>query len=78
MRFPEPQIKAAIIHPEEEIREQALHFYSDVCSRDQSVMLLVIEAVKQYGREKAFSILRDAEHLRIRPEISVTSCVCVV
>ena len=63
MRLAESEIKAAIVHPEAEIREQALDFYSDVCSRDQSVMPLVIEAVEQYGRENAFSILRDAEHL---------------
>lgn len=63
MRLPESEIKAAIVHPEEEVRAQALHFYSDVCSRDQSVMPLVIEAVEHYSREKAFSLLRDAEHL---------------
>jgi len=63
MRLAESEIKAAILNPETEIREQALHFFSDVGSCDQSVMPLVISAVEQYGRDKAFSILRDAEHL---------------
>ena len=63
MRFPESKIKQAILHPEEEMREQALHYFSDARSQDDTVMPLVIQAVEKYGRDTAFSILRDAEHL---------------
>jgi hypothetical protein len=72
MRLPESAIKAAILHSGEEIREQALHYYSDVHSRDESVMPLVIDAVEKYGRNKAFSILRAAEYLAQSGAISRT------
>jgi hypothetical protein len=63
MRLPESQIKQAILHPVDEVREQALHYFSEVRSLDPTVMPLVIEAVEKHGREKAFSILRTAERL---------------
>jgi hypothetical protein len=63
MRTPESKIKQAILHPEEEMREQALHYFSDAHSQDDTVMPLVIQAVEKYGRDTAFSILRDADHL---------------
>ena len=46
MRTPEAQIKQAILHPEEEMREQALHYFSDARSQDDTVMPLVIQAVE--------------------------------
>ncbi|MGO8750508.1 MAG: hypothetical protein ACLQNE_31560 [Thermoguttaceae bacterium] len=63
MRLPESQIKQAILHPEAEIREQALHYLYDVLSRDESVMPLVIQAVEKHGKDKSFSIIREAECL---------------
>lgn len=63
MRLPESKIKEAILHPIDELREQALHYFSDVYSPDPTIMPLVIQAVEKYGRGKAFSIMRDAEHL---------------
>ena len=63
MRLPESKIKEAILHPIDEVREQALHYFSDVHSPDPMVMPLVIQAVEKYGRDQSFSILRDAEHL---------------
>ena len=63
MRLPESKIKEAILHPEEEIREKALHYFSDAPCEDVSIMPLVIEAVEKYGREMGFRLLRDAEHL---------------
>ena len=63
MHISESKIKAAIIHPEEEIRETALHYFSDAPCKDESIMPLVIQAVEKYGREIGFRLLRDAERL---------------
>jgi hypothetical protein len=63
MRTPDPTIKAAILHPEEEIREKALHYFSDAACEDESIMPLVVQAVEKYGREMGFRLLRDAEWL---------------
>ena len=63
MRLSEAKIKAAIQHPEQEVRLTALGYFADSYSGDESVMPLVIQAVETYGIEKAFRILRDAERL---------------
>jgi hypothetical protein len=63
MRLPEPKIKAAILHPEEDVRLTALAYFADSFTTDESLMPLVIEAIEKYGRESAFRILRDAERL---------------
>jgi hypothetical protein len=63
MRLPVEKIKAAILHPEEEVRLTAVRYFGDSPSGDASIMPLVIQAVEQYGHGSAFRILRDAEHL---------------
>ena len=63
MRCREATIKAAILHPEEEVRLAAVSYFSGSYSRDETVMPLVIRAVETYGRDKAFRILRAAESL---------------
>ena len=63
MRLPESKIKAAILHPEEDVRLTALAYFADSFTTVESLMPLVIEAVEKYGRESAFRILRDAERL---------------
>ena len=63
MHTPESKIKEAILHPVHEIREKALHYFSDANCEDESIMPLVIQAVEKYGRRIAFHILRDAEWL---------------
>ena len=62
-RLTEAKIKAAIQHPEEEVRLTALRYFDDSYSRDESVMPLVIQAVETYGVETSFSILREADCL---------------
>ena len=64
MRTPESTIKAAILHPEREIRCDALRYFTDAHSEDESVMPLVIEAVEKYGRGGTFYFLKDAAQLR--------------
>jgi len=63
MRLPESKIKTAILHPINEVREQALHYFSDVRSPDPTVMPRVIQAVEKHGRDSCFNLLRAAEHL---------------
>ena len=63
MRLPESNIKSAILHPQEDVRLTAVGYFSDAFSNDLTLMPLVIEAVKKYGRETAFRILRDADRL---------------
>src|ERR1035437_8963832 len=63
MRTPEDKIKAAILHPEEEIRCVAARYFSDPYSTNPSIMPLVIESVEKYGRENAFPLLRNADRL---------------
>lgn len=63
MRLPESKIKAAIQHPEEEVRLTALRYFTDSLNNDASVMPLVIKAVETFGIDSAFRILRDAERL---------------
>ena len=63
MRLLEPKIKAAILHPDEEVRVTAVSYFSGSFSQDETIMPLVIQAVETYGREKAFRILRAAESL---------------
>ena len=63
MRLAESVVKAAFVHPEEEIRLTAVYYFSRSFSRDEAVMPLVIQAVERYGRNRAFRILWEAEHL---------------
>jgi len=63
MRTPESKIKQAILHPVEEIREKALHYFSDAHCEDETIMPRLIQSVAKYGREMGFRILRAAERL---------------
>lgn len=63
MRLPESDIKAAILHPEEQVRLTALAYFPDSFGTDESVMPLVIEAVEKYGRATSFRMMRDAGRL---------------
>ncbi len=62
-RLTEAKIKAAIQHPEQEVRLTALRYFDDSYSRDESIMPLVIQAVETYGVQTSFSILREAERV---------------
>ena len=61
MHTPESQIKAAILHPEEEIRLHAVCYFSEARCEDESIMPSVIQAVEKYGREATCDIV-DAMH----------------
>jgi hypothetical protein len=61
MRFLESTIKAAILHPEEEVRVTAVTYFCGSFSPDESIMPLVILAVETHGRGKAFRILLEPQ-----------------
>ena len=63
MRTPEATIKAAILHPVEEIRTKALDYFGRGHTQDTTLMPLVIQAVEKYDRDNAFAILRGADRL---------------
>jgi hypothetical protein len=67
VRLLEPKVKAAILHPEEEVRVTAVSCFSGSFSQNETIMPLVVQAVETYGREKAFRILRAAESLAQTP-----------
>ncbi|MEK6233391.1 MAG: hypothetical protein N2C14_01635, partial [Planctomycetales bacterium] len=67
-RLSEPRIKAAILHPEEEVRLTALRYFTQSRDRNPSIMPVVIEAVEKHGRENAFRILRNADALSQTPD----------
>jgi hypothetical protein len=54
MRLPEEKIKEAVLHPERQVRQLAVEYFSDCFSRDPSVMPLAIRAIEQFGRQEAF------------------------
>ncbi len=63
MRLPESKIKEAILHPELEIRQRAIHFFAKSFSSDTSVMPLVIKAVEKFGRDDAFHLIGQSRDL---------------
>ena len=63
MRLLEAQLQQALTHPEFGVRLRALTYWSRSFSDDPSVMPLVIEAVRTYGRRSALPLLIEAAAL---------------
>lgn len=57
MRIPESKIKEAVLDPDADIRERAVHYFADSFSQDTSVVPLVIQAVERYGRDEAYHLV---------------------
>jgi hypothetical protein len=51
-------LKQAILHPQLEIRQRALRYFSVCHSDDERVVPLVIQAVKRYGSRRCLSLSR--------------------
>ena len=51
MRFAEAGIRDAILHPDPDIRDRALAYFTRPGTQDSSLMPLVIQAVETFGRE---------------------------
>jgi SEC-C motif len=64
LRFPEDQIKEAILHPDPEIRDRATRYFSNSYSSDPSIMAQVIKSVGIHGRQDAFHQIGASRHLR--------------
>ncbi len=64
MRLSEDKIKHAILHPQLEIRQRAVRYFSECYSEDESVVPLVIQAVERYGREDAYHLVGGSVDLR--------------
>jgi hypothetical protein len=62
MRLPLQRVKDAILHPEKDVRTEAVYFFSRSFSTDPAIMPLAIRAVGQFGWNEAFehyTFLRD-------------------
>jgi hypothetical protein len=51
MRYPDDKIKAAILHPDLDVRDRAVVYFAKSYPIDTSLMPSVIEAVETYGRQ---------------------------
>lgn len=57
MSLASAQIKAAILHPNREVRDAAVSYFSRSFSSDPTILPLVIEAIERFGWEHATSAL---------------------
>jgi len=64
MRLSEEIIKQAILHPQLEIRQRTVRYFSVCHSDDELVVPLVIQAVERYGREDAYHLVGGSVDLR--------------
>ena len=55
--FPAEDLKKAILHQDAEIRKIASDYFKESVSSDESVMLLIIQAVENYGRENSLGLV---------------------
>lgn len=68
MRLSEDRVKQGILHPERDVRDAAVLYFSRSFSRDQSVMPVAIHAIEKYGWEDAFSAVTAASGLALGDE----------
>lgn len=69
MRYPREKIQEAILHPDINIRERAVNYFTQAYSPDPSLMPTVIEAIEKYGRtDEAIRLIELAGGLRQTPE----------
>lgn len=53
-RLPTERVREGLLHPDQEVRRAALHYFTHAFWPDPAVMATVIEAVVRYGRKDAF------------------------
>ena len=68
MRLSEDRVKQGILHPERDVRDAAVLYFSRSFSRDQSVMPVAIQAMEKFGWEDAFSALTALSGLALGDE----------
>lgn len=54
MRLSADQLKQAICHPDQDVREAVIFYFARSFTADETVLPLVIEAIERYGRVQAF------------------------
>ena len=54
MRLSESQVKQAILHPDQNVRDAAIYYFSRSFSTDPDLVTLALQVVRQYGVEHAF------------------------
>jgi len=69
MRVPEDKIKAAILHPDLDVRDTAIRYFYSSTSPDHTLMPLAIQAIERYGRTTAFSF---THYLNLLPQTEQT------
>jgi hypothetical protein len=69
MRLPADKVKESILHPDQDVRDAAVFYFSRSYSDDPTLMPLVMEACEQYGRS-AFVIYSFLSQL-VQTESSV-------
>ena len=68
MRLSEDRIKAGILHPDRDVRDAAVMYFSRSACRDTSVLPVVIQAIEKYGWEGAFLVPTAVEGLPLSEE----------
>ena len=63
MKLTELDIKQALLHPEQVVRDVALQYFTLSFSRDRSIMPMVVQTLEKYGWEKAFHNVWMAQKL---------------
>jgi SEC-C motif len=69
VRYPEDKIKAAILHPDLDVRDTVIRYFYSSTSPDFTLMPIVTQAIEKYGRTKAFSF---THYLNILPQTEQT------
>lgn len=54
MRLSADQVKAGVLHADQDVREACVHYFAKSLSSDPTVMPLVIQAIERYGFLSAF------------------------
>ncbi len=63
MRLSADQLKQAIWHPDQEVREAVVFYFANSFTADETILPLVIEAIERYGLDKAFNFYTFMEKL---------------
>ena len=63
MRLSEENVKRGILHPEQSVRDAAVHCFADALSPDPSIMPVAVQAIQTYGWADAFEFVSQLADL---------------
>ena len=63
MRLSQDQIKQGLLHPDKEVRNTCLRYFTHSYSHDPTVLPLIIQMIDQHGWEQAFSYYHFLDRL---------------